>query len=127
MKKLAILSLFFFSSIITGKTKFMVSKDTIWYDCDYKESTKDNANIYKIRPYIIKDRYIHVYNFKSTNKNHLISYSLDSHDSQLDGKRTYYFENGNVKYVEIYKNSVKEGPYIEYYDNAKVFCARCIS
>jgi antitoxin component YwqK of YwqJK toxin-antitoxin module len=39
----------------------------------------------------------------------------------LEGKRTYYFDNGNVNYVVNYKNNVKEGPYIEYYDNAKVY------
>ncbi|MGL2967441.1 toxin-antitoxin system YwqK family antitoxin [Flavobacterium sp. XGLA_31] len=121
MKKVATLILFFFSTLIIGKTKYTASVDTIWYDCDYKVTTKEKADLYKIRPYIIKDKYIHVYYFKSTNKNHLISYSTDLYDTQLDGKRTYYFENGNVNYVINYKNNIKEGPYIEYYDNTKVY------
>jgi hypothetical protein len=121
MKKLALFLFLLFSSLIIGKTRYIVSVDTIWYDCEYKVSTKENASLYKVRPYIINNRYIHVYYFKSTNKNHLISYSLDLYDSQLEGKRTYYFENGNVNYVENYKNNLKDGPYIEYYDDSKVF------
>ncbi|WP_162127769.1 toxin-antitoxin system YwqK family antitoxin [Flavobacterium phycosphaerae] len=121
MKKLALLSFLLFSIFSIGKTRYSVSTDTIWYDCDYKITTKENAAIYKIRPYIIKDRYIHVYYNKLTHKNSLISYSLDLYDSKLEGKRTYYFDNGNVNYVINYKNNVKEGPYIEYYDNAKVY------
>ncbi len=121
MKKLATLSFIFFSCIIIGKTRYTASVDTIWYDCDYKVTTKEKADLYKIRPYIIKDKYIHVYYFKSTHKNQLISYSTDLYDANLDGKRTYYFENGNVNSVVNYKNNLKDGPYVEYYDDTKVY------
>ncbi len=121
MKKLALFLFLFFSSLIIGKTRYTASVDTIWYDCDYKITSKENAAIYKIRPYVIKDRYIHVYYNKLTNKNSLISYSLDLYDTQLEGKRTYYFDNGTVNYVINYKNNVKEGPYVEYYDGTKVY------
>ncbi|TBX68391.1 hypothetical protein EZL74_08755 [Flavobacterium silvisoli] len=121
MKKLALFFFLLLSALMIGKNRYTVSTDTIWYDCDYKVTTKENAAIYKIRPYIIKDRYIHVYYNKFTHKNSLISYSLDLYDSKLEGKRTYYYDNGNVNYVVHYKNNVKEGPYIEYYDDAKIY------
>ncbi len=121
MKKLVLISVLFFCSSIFGKTICTASVDTIWYDCDYKVTIKEKAEIYKVRPYIIQNKYIHVYYYKSTNKSHLISYSLDLDDSKLDGKRTYYFENGNVNYIVHYKNNLKEGPFIEYYDDAKVY------
>jgi len=121
MKKLALFLFLFFSSLIIGKTRYSASVDTIWYDCEYKITSKEKAAIYKIRPYFIKDRYIHVYYNKLTHKNTLISYSTDLYDTQLEGKRTFYFDNGTVNYVINYKNNVKEGPYIEYYDGTKVF------
>lgn len=121
MKKLVLISIILCCSTVIGKTKCTASVDTIWYDCDYKITIKEKAEIYKVRPYIIKNKYIHVYYYKSNHKSHLISYSLDLDDSKLEGKRTYYFENGNVNYVIHYKNNLKEGPFIEYYDDAKVY------
>lgn len=121
MKYLALLSFLFLSNTIHAKAVLITNVDTIWYDCDYKITTKARAEIYKVRPYIIKNKYIHVYYYKSNNKSHLISYSLDLDDSKLDGKRTYYFENGNINFVIHYKNNLKDGPYIEYYDDAKVY------
>jgi len=121
MKKLMHIAVLLFCISIFGKTKCTIAVDTIWYDCDYNVTIKAKAEIYKVRPYIIQNKYIHVYYYKSTNKSHLISYSLDLEDSKLDGKRTYYFENGNVNYIIHYKNNLKEGPFIEYYDDAKVY------
>lgn len=121
MKYLLFISLLFISTTFYAKSIATKSVDTIWYDCDYKITTKARAEIYKVRPYIIKNKYIHVYYYKSNNKSHLISYSLDLDDSKLDGKRTYYFENGNINFVIHYKNNLKDGPYIEYYDDAKVY------
>lgn len=121
MKYLLYISILFISTTFYAKSLAIKSVDTLWYDCEYKITTKANAAIYKVRPYIIKNKYIHVYYYKSNNKNHLISYSLDLDDSKLDGKRTYYFENGNINYVIHYKNNLKEGLFIEYYDDAKIY------
>ncbi len=109
------------SCFIFGKnTVTTTPTDTIWYDTNYKVTTKPNAFIYKLIPYRINDKFLHVYFYKSNHKNHLISYSLDVNDTKFDGKRTFYYENGNVKNVICYRNSLKEGPYTEYYEDAKI-------
>lgn len=121
MKKVILLTLLLMYTFSFGKTTTITPTDTIWYDANYKVSTKQNSEIYKITPYKINDKYLHVYFYKSNHKNHLISYSLDVNDTQFDGKRTFYYENGNVKNIITYRNNLKDGVYLEYYENAKIY------
>lgn len=120
MKRLIIVFSFFFAMTSNAKDFKVTSLDTLWYNKEFKITKKESAVIYKVNPYLINNKYIHVYFYKSTNKSHLISYSLDMTDTIYDGKRTFYYENGKVKNIVNYKNNKKEGPYLEYFDNSMV-------
>jgi antitoxin component YwqK of YwqJK toxin-antitoxin module len=120
MKRLIIVSSFFFAIISNAKDFKVTSLDTLWYNKEFKITRKESAIIYKVNPYLINNKYIHVYFYKSTNKSHLISYSLDMTDTIYDGKRTFYYENGKVKNIVNYKNNKKEGEYVEYFENSNI-------
>lgn len=120
MKKIIIVLSILFAITTNAKDFKVTSLDTLWYNKQFKLTEKKNAFIYKVNPYLINNKYIHVYFYKSTNKSHLISYSLDMTDTIYDGKRTFYYENGKVKNIVNYKNNKKDGDYIEYFENSKI-------
>lgn len=106
--------------LVSLSTKAFSPNDTIWYSKSYIECKKNTAEFYKLKSYSLNKKYVHVYFYKSSNKTSLISYSLDANDTQFDGKRTFYYKNGSLKSILNYKNELKDGDFISYYENSKI-------
>ena len=102
-------------------TGMRAQKDTIFYDKNWKETSKAQAHFYRPLPMqqqgdksLIKD-----YFMDGTLQFEAWSITNDLEKS-YDGKVVYYYPNGN-KQVEVnYKNSKRNGPDIAYYEDGKV-------
>ncbi|WP_375580448.1 hypothetical protein ABWH96_05265 [Marivirga tractuosa] len=92
--------------------------DTIWFDKDWNQSTKQNASFY--RPplekegdlYKMKDYYID----GSLQMNGTSRFKDSVH---LEGKAVWYSQNGKVNQEETYKNNTLDGVAIYYRENSK--------
>jgi len=118
-------------------------KDTIWFDSNWKKTTKDNAAFYRTESskkgngYWFEDYYvsgvkqmegISMYKDKEVFDGTVKWYYengkplqvVNFKNGKLNGKRQIFFENGKLKSESFYKNGNKEGKYKLYYDNGRL-------
>ena len=137
MKNLMLFSALFLF-VFTGMSH--AQNDTIWYDTNWKITTKNKASYYrphcekKGNGYWFVDYYI-------SGKKQMEGLSLDKNrevydgevkwyyenghpfqfvhykNGTLEGKRQIFHENGKLKSVANYKNGKIEGKFISYFDN----------
>jgi len=133
-----IISILFISSISS-----YAQNDTIWFDTNWKKTTKNNASFYrtevskKSNGYWITDFYIsgskqmeglsleensEVYNgnVKWYHENGKIFQIVNYKNGVLNGKRQVYFENGKLKSETAYKKGKMDGKWKEMYENGNI-------
>ncbi len=117
MKKIILTSitlLFIFSF-----TSYAQTKDTIWFDTNWKETTKNKASYYrcncvqKEHGYWFTDHYI-------SGAVQMEGLSLEKESEIFHGEVKWYFENGKVFQIVNYKNGSLFGDREVYYENGKM-------
>lgn len=133
----AIATLFFFT------ISAYAQKDTIWFDTNWKKTTKNSASFYRAdvvkkgNKFWVVDYYLsgskqmeglslkedaEVYDgvitwyHENGNKFQIVNYS----DGILQGKRQVYFENGKLKNEATYTNGKMNGKWKELYENGNL-------
>lgn len=115
-------------------------KNTIWYDTNWKETTKDNASFYRnevikkgdgywFADYYIsgakqmeglsleKDKEIYQGVVKWYHENGNIFQIVNYDNGVLDGVRQVFYESGKLKIEENYKQGKKEGKWKAFFEN----------
>lgn len=101
MKKTALL-IFLFLGLLSSKT---IAQKTIYFDANWKETTKQNATYYRPAPKekskgkLVVDYYI------SGEKAQEVYYV----DGKPDGKYSFYYKSGALKIAGKYSEGKKEG------------------
>lgn len=114
-KQLTVLSLalFFISSLSFAQG------DTIWFDANWKKTTKDSARFYRKQPqpkkngYWFQDYYI-------SGKKQMEGLSLKKDTEFYDGPVFWYYENGNVFQKVNYIKGYINGERLIYFENGKL-------
>ncbi len=117
--------------------------DTIWYDSNWKKTTKNNANFYRsnvikkgdsfwfVDYYISgskqmeglsldKEKEVYQGEIKWYHENGKIFQNVNYKDGILNGKRQVYFENGKLKSEESYTQGKKNGKWKAWFDNGSI-------
>ena len=139
IKKITLIVSFLFSQIL-----FCQKSDPVYYDKDWKKTTKANASYYRIMPLnqhgelvLLQDFYIdgtpqfEGYIFKNDENAYvgdIVWYDENGHDSNFRQHRndtknltlTYYHHNGKIRKKVQYKDRVKDGETIIYGFDGKV-------
>jgi len=137
-------SSFFLTIILCFSILFSYAqKDTIWYDINWKETSKSKASyfrchcIQKDNGYWFTDYYIsgaiqmeglsleqnnEVYHglVKWYYENGNVFQEVNYKNGVLFGDRKVYFENGTLKNETAYKNGKMDGGWKEYFENGKM-------
>lgn len=115
-------------------------KDTIWFDTNWKKTTKNNANFYRAQivkkgdKFWVVDYYIsgskqmegfsmkedaEVYDgiVKWYHENGKTFQVVTYKEGELNGKRQVYYENGNIKNETTYLQGKMDGKWKELYEN----------
>lgn len=114
-KAILFLSVFFYLSTLS----VFAQMDTIWFDSNWKKTTKNNASYYrchcvkKANGYWFTDHYI-------SGAIQMEGLSLEKGNEVFQGPVKWYFENGNVFQVVNYKNGVLFGDRRVYFENGKL-------
>jgi antitoxin component YwqK of YwqJK toxin-antitoxin module len=135
--------LFTFAVIYLSSLSLFAQMDTIWFDSNWKKTSKNKASYYrchcvkKANGYWFTDYYISgakqmeglslekgnevfqgpvKWYFENGNVFQIVTYK----NGVLFGSRKVYNENGKLKSETIYKNGKMDGPWKEYYENGKL-------
>ena len=140
MKKIV---LFTFAVFYLSSLSLSAQKDTIWFDSNWKKTSKNNASYYrchcveKANGYWLTDYYIsgavqmeglsleqNAEVFQGTVKwyfeNGKVFQIVNYKNGILFGTRKAFFENGNLKSETTYKNGKKDGVWKEYFEKGKL-------
>jgi antitoxin component YwqK of YwqJK toxin-antitoxin module len=108
---LAFLLIFAFSSY--------AQNDTIWYDTNWKKTTKNNASFYrgsiekKGKGFWVVDHYI-------SGSKQMEGILLEEGTESYDGVIKWYHENGNVFQIVNYQDGILNGKRQVYHENGKL-------
>lgn len=103
---------FFLTTIIAQDTSYFNQK---WKVCEKEEASyyritqKASDNLYQINDYYLNGQIQYQGNS-----------STESEPFQLEGKVTYYFENGVISQEANYQNNLLNGKFIQYYPNGQI-------
>lgn len=137
--------LFFTFFLISFFTLSVSAQETIWFDKNWQETTKDNSFYYRPDPKKMKEGYWIVDYYKNgqvqmegystvktPNKevfDGLVTYYHEngkpSHkanyvDGELNGVRKVFYESGELKEQGRYKNGKRQGNWKTFYKNGKI-------
>lgn len=112
---------YFIVMMIICHTTLSAQKDTIFYNKNWKETTKQKAHFFRPLPLqeqgdlsLIKDYYMDgTLQFEAWS-------TTNDLEKSYDGKVVYYYPNGNKQAVVNYKNKQRNGPELSYYKNGNV-------
>lgn len=93
-------------------------KDTIWFDKNWKETTKSKASFYRCECTKKGDGYLYTDYYISGVKQ-MEGISLDKNKEVYDGIVRWYFENGSIFQIVNYKKGTLDGERQIFYENGK--------
>lgn len=100
--------------ILTSSFSFSQNADRIYYDKDWKETTKENASFYRIKPSKKVDNLFLMEDFYSNKTPQFQGYALQSDENSYVGDIVWYDENGfDTSEYQYYNNSAV--PVLTYY------------
>jgi antitoxin component YwqK of YwqJK toxin-antitoxin module len=100
--------------ILTSSFSFSQNSDRIYYDKDWKETTKENASFYRIKPSKKVDNLFLMEDFYSNKTPQFQGYALQSDENSYVGDIVWYDENGfDTSEYQYYNNSAV--PVLTYY------------
>ncbi|WP_397362738.1 hypothetical protein [Olleya sp. R77988] len=92
-------------------------QDTIWYNNSWRESTKEQAEYYRIKTQK-KDLY-HLKDYFLNGTLQMEAYSSSKDDDVFEGNATWYNEDGSIIRTSAYEKNRLNGDYISYLNNNK--------
>ena len=114
MKKIFILtSILFFHSFFSQKT------EPIYYDKDWKVTTKDKALYYRVAPIKELGEMILIQDFYINGTPQFEGYAFKNDENKYVGDIVWYDENGNDTTFRQYPNNTNQSTLIYYYPNGK--------
>lgn len=138
-------STFYLLMLITFLSVSATAQETIWFDANWQETSKDNAEYYRPAPqkkgngYLIVDYFkngqIQMKGFSTTAEPHkeefqgLVVYyhqngkpyhEANYKDGKLHGVRKVYFESGELKEQGKYKDGQRDGIWKTFYKTGKI-------
>ena len=116
MKKLLLLS---FSIFYLFSIPCFAQNDTIWFNSNWKETSKKEASFYRLKPKKKGDGYYVVDYFMNGSKQMVGLSKYPGKDIYL-GLITWYYENGNIFQIANYDNGILNGHRKIYYENNKL-------
>lgn len=111
--------LLFLLLIFLIDTTYIYGQQKRYFDKDWKETTKDKAEYYRIvnknqQNYSVKDFYISgKLQFEGIS-------TTDAEPLNLQGKAVWYYDNGNISQDATFTNNAPDGYSKEYYSNGKL-------
>ncbi len=94
-------------------------KDTIWYDINWKETSKSKANYFRCHC-IQKDNGYWFTDYYISGAKQMEGLSLEENSEVYHGVVKWYYENGNVFQQVNYKNGILFGDRKVYFENGKL-------
>jgi len=116
MKKLLPLS---FSIFYLLSIPCFAQNDTIWFNSNWKETSKKDASFYRLKPTKRRDAYYVVDYFMNGSKQ-MEGLSKYPGKEMYLGLITWYYENGNIFQIAHYENGIQNGNRKVYYENSKL-------
>lgn len=105
--------------ILTTSFSFSQNADRIYYDKNWKETTKENASFYRIMPSKKVGNLFLMQDFYSNNTPQFQGYALQSDENSYVGDIVWYDENGFDKGFYQYYNNTTVPVLTYYYPNGK--------
>lgn len=105
--------------ILTTSFSFSQNSDRIYYDKDWKETTKESASFYRIMPSKKVGNLFLMQDFYSNNTPQFQGYALQSDENSYVGDIVWYDENGFDTAVYQYYNNTAVPVLTYYYPNGK--------
>ncbi len=110
----------FFTSIFFSFYIYSQSKDIIYFDKDWKETTKVNAAFYRPLPMNAVGNYQLVRDYYINGKLQMQGYSLKNNIDELIGD-VYYYDNNNVENISTKVVEGINGTFFFYYQDGKLW------
>lgn len=112
--------IYILSALIFLQTLFSQKTEPIYYDQDWKVTTKDKASYYRLTPVKELGEMILLQDFYINGTPQFEGYTFKNDENQYVGDIVWYDENGNDSTFRIYPNSTKQSTLTYYYPNGKV-------
>ncbi|SFI37724.1 toxin-antitoxin system YwqK family antitoxin [Halpernia frigidisoli] len=106
----------FFAAFLFFQTVFSQNSDFIYYDKEWKETTKENAAFYRKIPLKKVGNLVLIKDFYIDGKPQFEGYTLENDENKYVGDIIWYDENGNDDSFRQYKNDSKITS-LNYYQN----------
>ena len=116
MKKLLPLS---FSIFYLFSFPCFAQNDTIWFNSNWKETSKKDAPFFRLKPTKKGDAYYVVDYFMNGSKQ-MEGLSKYPGKDMFIGPITWYYENGKIFQIAYYENGIQNGNRKVYYENGKL-------
>ena len=108
-----------FSIFYLFSIPFFAQNDTIWFNSNWKDTSKKDASFYRLKPTKKGDAYYVVDYFLNGSKQ-MEGLSKYPGKDMFIGPITWYFENGNIFQIAYYENGIQNGNRKVYYENGKL-------
>lgn len=115
IKKNLLITAFLFSQILLSQ-----KSESIYYDKDWKVTTKSNALYYRQMPMKEIGELILLHDFYITGTPQFEGYSLKKNENAYVGDIIWYDENGNDNNFRQYRNDTKDQTLLYYHPNGQV-------
>lgn len=112
--------IYILSAILFLQTLFSQKTEPIYYDPDWKVTTKDKALYYRQTPIKELGEMILLQDFYINGNPQFEGYTFKNDENKYVGDIVWYDENGHDTTFRIYPNSTKESTLTYYYPNGKV-------
>ena len=110
-----------FITVILSLITFVsyAQKDTLWFDSNWKETTKNKASYYRCNCVEMKNGYW-LTDYYLSGAKQMEGLSLEKNAEVYHGTVKWYYENGNLFQDVNYKNGVLFGDRKVYFENGKL-------
>ena len=111
--------LFAFTVLYLSSFTLFAQKDTIWFDSNWKKTTKKDASYFRCHCVEKKNGYWFTDYYISGAKQ-MEGLSMEENTEVFQGTVKWYFENGNTFQIVNYKNGILFGTRKAFYENGKL-------
>ena len=116
MEKRIFLLILFLLSVFTYNSN--AQNDTIWYNANWKKTTKSKASFYR-PPVEKKENGYWVEDFYISGAKQMEALSTNPNEEVYDGTAKWFHENGNIFQIVNYNNGITEGERKVFYESGK--------
>ncbi len=106
--------LFFFFIIQTSMAQV---KETIYFDTEWEETTKDQAEYYRNLPLEVKGDEVLVKDYYISGKIQMIGWAEKGDEGSFHGEVKWFYKNGNVERISNFRYGNLNGVHKEFYEN----------